>query len=371
MLSALPSAADVISLAPTGHLEVLLVADTDDASVGEAMSHELRELQRVLEWIQNRQPKRLQIEVLTGSQVSPEAILSHYRQRRGRSTCSQLFFYLGHGGLDPINGHFLATNRGALYRRSLWTAMENTGAPLSVVLTNCCSNVPGVMPPNRDEGRTPAWEAFEQLFFEHRGLVDITAAEDGTFAWGGLFSSSFTSLICDPVASSDRNHDAFVSWEEFAGRLRAETEARFREVKALSIAGDYPRNEPHDLRDFASQRPQINFVGYFDLLESPRHWQDRAAAWQDAAGPAMVAANLVLDEAFAQFSQQTRQEVACGLCGTASRCFSNAVACEARAIEVAEVLSMSPDLCQSIRLSRSRNERLAADWAAAAYRMEQ
>jgi hypothetical protein len=70
---------------------------------------------------------------------------------------------------------------------------------------------------------------FEQLFFETGGMVDILSCEIGeasfgSDATGGLFTRACTRLLCSPVSESDRNGDGRVSWPEFFGQLRADTQ---------------------------------------------------------------------------------------------------------------------------------------------------
>src|SRR5262249_8614452 len=76
------------------------------------------------------------------------------------------------------------------------------------------------------------------LFFQHRGLVDITAAEKGTFAWfssrtGGVFTQALCQrLLRKPLNALDTNKDGFLTWAEFSEELKAETNKSFAELKS-------------------------------------------------------------------------------------------------------------------------------------------
>lgn len=341
-------------LPSTKRLHILLVADTSASDIGESVQKDLNELWRVLSWIRKGREQKINIDVLQAEQVSAENVLSFYSSRKGQlKDASLLFFYSGHGGLDPIDGHFLAFQSGRLNRVSLTTAMENTGASLSVVLTNCCSNIPGIVPPNKDTGRQPAWDAFEQLFFQHRGLVDITAAEDGTFAWGNFFCQSFTDLICDPVEQSDRNGDGFVEWQEFAPRLQDATANAFQGVKQFYIENQVDRNYPDDLRDFSNQRPQINLTGYCRVSQSASYWHSRANLWEQSAVPAMKSIDALLGSDLSNYSFEARMVQVRVYALRVSKYYSNAENCELRAIRDLAV-SQSDGVDQS-----SCNSRLA------------
>jgi hypothetical protein len=155
---------------------------------------------------------------------------------------------------------------GNFARSELRKTMEQTGAGLRVLLTNCCSNIAGFDPPNR---RVPAaWDAFADLLFKHRGTVDITAAEEGTFGWGsgshgGLFTNTLTRLWCEPKHLLDVNSDGFVTWNEYFARLRFDTNELF--LKARDAAGD--SSEPDHISQFSSQLP------YAYMLAGQRTWQ--------------------------------------------------------------------------------------------------
>ena len=101
--------------------------------------------------------------------------------------------------------------------------MQEHPPGLVVIMTDCCST-------RFSFGKTPAGSTWTRETL-HRlirscgvcstslGLVDITAASgDASFGddhEGGIFTRSFAKLVEDGIATSDANHDGFVSWPEF------------------------------------------------------------------------------------------------------------------------------------------------------------
>jgi hypothetical protein len=123
--------------------------------------------------------------------------------------------------------------------------MEDKGAGLVVLLTDCCSTVfrtppvptapletaPKHVPPRQID------PVLRCLFFQHRGTVDVTAAEDGTASYGddqqgGVFTTALVRLLGGDLKTLDRNHDGFLSWKEFFPALSHETEDSFKSLAA-------------------------------------------------------------------------------------------------------------------------------------------
>jgi hypothetical protein len=210
---------------------------------------------RMLELLRGSIPAaNLDLVVFEGDQVTPENVLEHYRKLEvGPDDC--LFFYFdGHGGWDRERGHVIGMGQPArlLYRSDLLAALKAKNAGLTVCLTDCCSNyldaegarrgrrpVPPVRPAN---ALAPL---VQHLFFQHRGVVDITAAEPGTYAWGNadrgsMFTCALSGLLAKTPADLDGDRDGFVTWDEFFKHLREQTNAVFQEVQE---SNNVPREE--------------------------------------------------------------------------------------------------------------------------------
>lgn len=126
------------------HLHVLLVLDTND-QMGATWGRDGENLEALLETAFRRQQLdgRYTITRLTGSDVTPENILAHYRDLRVGPQDALLFYYSGHGGFHIKKGHFLALHAGKLYRSDLLAATAAPQPRLRVILTDCCANYAG------------------------------------------------------------------------------------------------------------------------------------------------------------------------------------------------------------------------------------
>lgn len=205
---------------------------------------------------------RLQLRTLVGSDVTADKVLRYYRDLKTNENEALFFYYAGHGGTDPAKGgHFLYFQQGksaSLVRSRLRQEMEAKKPGLVVIWTDCCSNfvrLPGSAKPTR----APVLPAKElnpivrSLLFQHRGVVDITAATDAP-SWGdsedgGVFTRTLVRLCSGKLADLDANKDGIVSWKEFFPKLEAETERTFlsyaRKHRSRGEMVDSKTQKPH------------------------------------------------------------------------------------------------------------------------------
>jgi hypothetical protein len=118
------------------------------------------------------------------------------------------------------------------------------------------------------------------LFFEHRGLVDITGATydhrtgKGEFGWygpeGGIFTTSLAdALLFKPFDELDASHDGFVTWNELERALRRISVENFRRYKGerLREAAQDPSADKKTVRlllNQPAQTPQAFSLGLPD-----------------------------------------------------------------------------------------------------------
>lgn len=228
---------------------------------------------------------------ITGDQISPDVILPFFEnQLRVNRNDTIWFFYGGHGATDRDEGHFLATSRGNISRRKLRAALEKTNARNIVITTDACSS-PGVFNylPKR---RSPAeWKAFEQLFFQHRGVTDITAATAPQFAWtnskdGGFFSQALARMFCEPVDALDSNQDGFVSWDEASKYLQYNTRQTFLDARANNLRhdpdakiGQSSSQDPEVFQLATTDRPQDGPLRYTKLFRVVNNNSETLCLW--------------------------------------------------------------------------------------------
>ena len=172
---------------------------------------------------------------------APSTILKAIQEFQVGPDDAVVFYYTGHGGADD-RGHYLAMEKGKLYRAELRRSMLAKRPRLAVIMTDCC-NV-------RADGRAFAAPAvdvnspkvvtplFRSLFIEPRGVVDInsSAPDQSSFFFvkrdqfgrhqGSLFTRSLTRFV-------DRQRDRTGSWDMLVREVDLAVQVAFRK--------NYPR----------------------------------------------------------------------------------------------------------------------------------
>lgn len=227
-------------------LRVLLVIETN-CDLGESVQSDRRNLEHMLE--RSIPASRLTITVLDGNKVTRANVLDHYRNLKTGPTESLLFYYCGHGAMDAKRGRYFqlqSSKKGKiepLFRSEVKQAMEQKGAGLVVLMSDCCSSrVPAGKTARVSQPAIHA-PAVRNLFFQHRGVVDITAAQNGTGSWGNEDGGAFTLAFCAAMNPAnfkklDGSSDGFVTWKEFFPKLQKSTEETFSRIaKELRARG--------------------------------------------------------------------------------------------------------------------------------------
>lgn len=207
---------------------------------------------------------RLDLTILSDEQATPDNILAYYRNLTCRPSEALLFFYAGHGANDLRHGHYLALQAPRhmdllLTRAALRQAMQEKGAALVVLLTDCCSNILPMPTAKPTRGKpveppTDIQPVLRCLFFQQRGVVDITASTNDS-SWGddqhgGIFTRTLARLMAGDLKTLDSDGDGFVTWKEFFPILTRETEGTF-------VAWATERRTAGETVDQKSQTPRL------------------------------------------------------------------------------------------------------------------
>jgi hypothetical protein len=253
-------------------LRMLFVMDTnaEGETIQKGVKANQERFARLMKEITKGREEKFTIDTIEGVKVKPATILKYYDDLELERGDALFIYYAGHGGWDNTkvnkideHGHYLNTSGGDLFRSELREAMLRKRPNAVFIITDCCSNIAGVIPPKR---REPAeWTGFKKLFFDHVGVYDIQAATRSELGWAGeggfLFTGVLTKLLCEPSEKLLMDGYAGFEWYAFFQMLRAETVREFKvNQKAADQAGG-PRNEPFDIRDSNSQTPQALYLG--------------------------------------------------------------------------------------------------------------
>ncbi len=159
-------------------------------------------------------------------------------------------YYNGHGNMrDPDDEHILSFNKQTgdeIRRAALCKQLEQKQGRLRMLITDTCSNRVGTAPlddpaakyiPLATDVRERRKPYIENLFLQHTGTLDITAAQPDQRAWsnrdiGGLFTYV---LVQQSITSeSDTNKDEFLTWQEVFKTSQQKTEKLFKEKKEVN-----------------------------------------------------------------------------------------------------------------------------------------
>lgn len=296
-------------------LHALLVIDTN-AGLGESVEIDGHRIEMLLK--NNIPAKRLDLQILTGKDVTADKILKYYQSINVNRSDALFFYYAGHGATDPGKGHFLALQElkvQPLIRSTLVQSMERKQAGFVVVLTDCCSSRFKLQDSkkHRKVPHIPTDEptpVFRCLFFQHRGVVDITAATFdekkkqneaafGDETQGGIFTRTLGKLLSKDLKELDTNRDGFVTWEEFFPILQGETQKTF--LKWTEVARgrgekvDQKTQQPHKFRlpgrGLADDSAGVAYavVGFRNLSKDPVRFDYRWSSdepWKNGTMPA-------------------------------------------------------------------------------------
>ena len=182
---------------------------------------------------------------------------------------------------EPTTSTLTRWQRWCLTRNWLAEELRSKPAHLKLLITDTCSEnvqADSAAPLQKAvyaEVKANAQFYAKNLFLEHRGLLDITAASPGQLAYGdSIIGGHFTSALAEAlIPASDTNGDDFLSWAELFVATRAGTEALYKETSATFSPAEQRKIQ------VAGQTP-------FDAsLPEPTSDRVQSAASADSGGP--------------------------------------------------------------------------------------
>ena len=162
-----------------------------------------------------------------------------------------LIYYNGHGELRSFdNAHVLKFAESDVPRDLLRTELEKKPGRLKMLITDTCSKkaddtgeelVAQHLATIQGKGQRYT----RNLFLEHTGILDMTAASPGELAWGnnkvgGYFTAS---LIKSFRGTSDKNSDDFLEWREVFPVCVSETEKLYEDTDFTLIQKNLLKRE--------------------------------------------------------------------------------------------------------------------------------
>jgi hypothetical protein len=220
---------------PLSVIHVLVVADTN-ANIGASVKIDEDNFTGAISKGVAK-AERVDLTRLDGDNATPDKIKDYYKNLKVGQNEGVVFFYAGHGATIEKE-HTLTLSAGNFKRKDLLGVLKATKAPLIVCLTDCCSTqiVGGRVV--KTSGGSEDNPVVLNLFFQSRGVVDITAAtldfSMGDDTKGGFFTRSLCSCLHDePENLAAPSDNGFVTWNAFFDKVKLATH---------NVAADYVRN---------------------------------------------------------------------------------------------------------------------------------
>lgn len=150
-------------------LHVVLVADTESEDIRDHMLSGLSELRLALRT--NAPEAQLNIKTLDEeAELNERAILWEIRTLSIRPDDAVLFFYMGHGAVDPQLGPYCALQDNRIYFRTITAQLKKLDTTRTVALFDSCqdvnSNLGMVAVDTPEEPPSKMSPLFQKLFFE-------------------------------------------------------------------------------------------------------------------------------------------------------------------------------------------------------------
>ena len=171
--------------------------------------------------------------------IKPQQVKDWIHKVETRPDDVLLVYYTGHGTMDIYGTHDLHFDPETdlvLTRQWLAEELQTKSAHLKMLITDTCSeNIETQNPVARGgvsfvQMKPNAKFYAKNLFLQHSGILNITAASPGQRAYaddvvGGYFTNALTEAL---IPESDTNGDNFLSWNEVFETTRVTTETLYQ-----------------------------------------------------------------------------------------------------------------------------------------------
>ncbi len=182
---------------PAATLHAIIVADTNDYSIGDSTKQDLHNLENLVKLISQQTGLTLQSVSLEGEQFSQERVESALNNLRVAKEDVVIFYYSGHGerALDKTTRWpSLALNKSGAKAGQLFDFdniiehLQQQGPRLLLAIADACNNV---VPPPKDHG-VPKVGEYRELFLNYQGHLIFASSKPGQKSAGTLEGGLFT-----------------------------------------------------------------------------------------------------------------------------------------------------------------------------------
>ncbi len=207
-------------LSEAGDLISVIVADTWDENIGDSTAIDLKKMQVTMTKIARNTNMKLRQVTLSDNETLPSRMLRTLEKLTVKKDDVLIFYFSGHGYRTASKGdslwpnlYFSIPDEGVEYERVV-SLLQKKKPRLLITIADACNN-------ELRESKAPLLARtllmqgeveknvkanYSHLFLETKGMIRITGAEAGGFAWGtrngGLFTNAFIKSFDRAVTSS-------------------------------------------------------------------------------------------------------------------------------------------------------------------------
>lgn len=235
---------------------VLIILMDSDVNISESVTKDGETVQKALEVLQSEGICQLNMKIVRSSErkVKTSDLIEWIGNLDPSEDDVVMIYYSGHGFVDEQNRHYLSFEESdAVARSDIIRRLNEIDCRLRLLITDSCSNLVSLPIPitasPRSIGEKQDKKYYRDLFIDHRGLLDVTAASEGEYAWGNsTLGGYFTSSL---FSSFKGDGSRFRTWEDVIkdakdGVMRKFQETQFsttdlRRLQSKNIKGQNPK----------------------------------------------------------------------------------------------------------------------------------
>lgn len=210
-----------------------------------------------------------------------EDILNWIKNRNVKTRDTIFVYYIGTGYMDLDNKQYLTvsgnlaipgkSSSGALPRSALIEVLSKKDCRLKMLITDSSSlggqklrtpNSPQFRPKRFEEKNDEEKKLYlEDLFYKHKGLLDIAGSSPGQTGFANAHTGSFfTDILTSSIDYQvDRNGDKFHSWKEVFDFAQSETEKGFMRIREWRLSAEDILMQQESLTPFQYSLPTPTF----------------------------------------------------------------------------------------------------------------
>jgi hypothetical protein len=193
-------------------LHTIIVADTNDFSIGESVQIDLQNMQGLIQNISQHTGLVMAGEAITGDEVSSSNINNAINNLSVGSDDVVIFYYSGHG-YNPGNSKWpgMSLENGTLTIKDVRNMLKQKNPRLLIVMADTCNGFTrGVSRYYKSPEKT---ENYNKLFLKYRGIITASSSKPGQLSWGnkqtgGLYTDALLRSFNKELASQSNP-----SWE--------------------------------------------------------------------------------------------------------------------------------------------------------------